>query len=281
MLGLNFSDVFNNASGGTLSTFVVAAPLAILAQIHCAAMCGPLVSAMTGGSRRGFLVHQAGRVVAYTLLGGTVALISARVGVQLQPHPTLSKLAIVFILATLLLSLVSILKSIFGESFGASFHAHFGSSAIGLSLKKIQAWFSEKGLTLYQKLHLTKALKETKLTRSFLLGLATPLIPCGQLWAVLAFAALRANAEQGALVGFLFAVFTVPGVYSFSWIRNQAASLRTRKKGGLAIRMGVTALLLGLIVFSVSHYAAMLTGAHHASPNPHHFPDNQENLICR
>lgn len=169
--------------------------IAIVAQFHCAAMCGPFVG-QYAKSPRDFVFSQSGRILAYTIIGA----IAATVGSHLRPQPIAT---IVFCVVIFVLAIMGILR-IFGL-------AKFILPKTRLSFLVIS--FLERRLRRFSTL------------RAFALGLATPLIPCGQLWIVMGFAGLTNSSLMGATTGFIFGLGTVPGIYAFTWIRNRLSRL--------------------------------------------------------
>lgn len=205
----------------TFSIVVSALGFAVLAQLHCAAMCGPFVAAFTK-SKTEFLLNQIGRVLAYMTLGALIGTI----GRTLQPHP----IAIVAMCIVIAITAVISLLGFFGLRIRRK------SAAPSKFTRIAHGILNSIRLTVYRK------------PRAFLLGFATPLIPCGQLWMVMSFAALTGETTKGAAIGFIFALTTTPGLYGFTWIRNQAAKLPSQ--AAFAVRTVMIAFLLAGLTFS-------------------------------
>lgn len=107
------------------------------------------------------------------------------------------------------------------------------------------------------------------LKRSILLGLATPLLPCGWLWAFAAVAAGTASAAEGAVVMAMFWLGTVPILVAVGSSISVLGGSKRRALAGLAgvslIAVGIytasaRADLSGLIAMRLSEQAARADG---------------------
>jgi sulfite exporter TauE/SafE len=147
--------------------------------VHCACMCGPLALAFQGGTK-GAVSYHLGRTCAYGALGVGLGSAGAALGARELGTPTAW---VAFVLAAGILVLVLV-----GER-GA-----IAVPGLGRLLQRLMAR--------------TRALSPT--ARAGLLGLATPLLPCGLLWSACAGAAVAGSAWAGGGVMTGFALGSLP-----------------------------------------------------------------------
>lgn len=174
------------AKSASISMSVVGlVALGFMAQTHCLLMCGPIAATLKKPK-----LYTVGRTLSYGGLGAAFATL----GEVLTPNPTYS-----LIFASLIAFLVigSLLK-LPALSLLAQFSARAGSM-----------W---RPLTRFQNPNLS----------ALMIGLGTPLLPCGQFWSVMGFASLSGSWALGAFVGAGFALFTSIGILSFQKIKDKA-----------------------------------------------------------
>ncbi|MGE3175660.1 MAG: sulfite exporter TauE/SafE family protein [Planctomycetota bacterium] len=148
-------------------------------SVHCACMCGPL-SVAFGGSARSVAGYQSGRAFSYALVGAALGGTGVALGSERLGTPT-AIVAGVLAAALVVLALV-------GER---------GALRIpGLSRIAGKAMALGRGLPPAR--------------RAVVLGLCTPLLPCGLLWSACTGAALAGSALSGAGVMFGFALGSLP-----------------------------------------------------------------------
>jgi uncharacterized protein len=148
-------------------------------SLHCACMCGPLALAFQGGTR-GAVAYHLGRTLAYGAVGVALGGIGSALGSRQLGTPTAW---VAFVLAAGLLVLALV-----GER---------GAMAIpGL------------GQALQRVMGKTRSLSPA--VRAGLLGVFTPLLPCGLLWAACAGAAVSGSAVDGGGVMTGFALGSLP-----------------------------------------------------------------------
>ncbi|MDZ4755622.1 MAG: sulfite exporter TauE/SafE family protein [Phycisphaerae bacterium] len=246
-----------------LSTTLVAS---LLGSLHCAGMCGGIVACTTatqstagprdialttsiGGSRRTLRsarvwsaqsAYHGGRLVSYAALGavagtlgGALDLGGALVGVQ-RVASALAGCTIVLLGAVMLLRLA-----------GARIpHAMMP----GLVIRAFQA------------LH-RRAMAMPPVTRSLAIGLATPLLPCGWLYAFVAIAAGAATTTGGALIMSAFWLGSVPALAAVAiGVRAAAGPLRS----ALPVVAAVVMIAMGLhIAFVRGPKAAAVASSMH------------------
>ncbi len=148
-------------------------------SLHCACMCGPLALAFQGGAK-GAMSYHLGRTIAYGAIGVGLGGLGSVLGTQELGTPTAW---VAFVLAAGLVVL-----ALLGER---------GALAIpGL------------GRVLQNTLARTRAWSPA--ARAGALGLFTPLLPCGLLWAACAGAALAGSSLDGGGVMLGFALGSLP-----------------------------------------------------------------------
>ena len=167
----------------------------ILGSAHCAGMCGGVAMIAIGADGRAHLARQigyhAGRLVSYALVGAVSGLVGsavddagALVGIQRVAAITAGVTIALFGLAAIL-------------------------RALGVRVPS--AGVPSPLVALAQRAH-ARAMRLPSAWRGVPLGLATPLLPCGWLYAFAAIAAGSASPALGALVMASFWLGTVPAV---------------------------------------------------------------------
>ena len=142
-------------------------------SVHCACMCGPLALAFQGGAK-GALAYHFGRTASYGAVGVALGGLGSALGTRELGTPTAW---VAFVLAAGLIVL-----ALLGER---------GAIAIpGL------------GNTLKHAMSKTRTWSPS--LRAGALGMVTPLLPCGLLWAACAGAAIAGSplAGGGSMLGF-------------------------------------------------------------------------------
>ena len=148
-------------------------------SVHCACMCGPLALAFQGGAR-GAMAYHFTRTLSYGAVGVGLGGIGATLGSRQLGTPTAW---VSFVLAAGLIVL-----ALLGER---------GALKIpGLGQLLQRAMAKSRGLS--------------PTFRAGLLGLVTPLLPCGLLWAACAGAAVSGSALGGGGVMTGFALGSLP-----------------------------------------------------------------------
>lgn len=202
----------------------------LLASFHCVGMCGAIVVAYSTQpllenaglqTKSGFLLHTAyngGRILSYALLGAAAGIAG---------------------------------MAISGIEQIGQYVAVIGGGVMivaGLALLGILPLPSRFSLTVASgvltKLH-GKFLRERTLRSKLSLGLLTPLLPCGILYAMLAKAAAAGSALNGAITMALFAVGMAPSLMLIGSV-SSFFSARTRK--GAEQLAAVTIFLMGIIL---------------------------------
>jgi sulfite exporter TauE/SafE len=157
-------------------------------SLHCIAMCGPLVG-LHGGARslRLALVHALGRLTTYAALGALAGLVGRAVDVA-------GHLAEVQHVAAIA---------------AGGFIVGWGVRAIAIA----RGWLRASGThtVLFQR-GLVQLRGRRAVSRAWLIGVLTGLLPCGWLWAFVVSAAGTASPWNGAAVMAVFWLGTVPAM---------------------------------------------------------------------
>ncbi|MBL8753237.1 MAG: sulfite exporter TauE/SafE family protein [Planctomycetes bacterium] len=148
-------------------------------SVHCACMCGPLALAFQGGAK-GAVSYHFGRTLSYGAIGVVLGGLGSVLGSRELGTPTAW---VAFVLAAGLVVL-----ALLGER-GAVAIPGLGR-ALQSTLAKTRAWPAT--------------------ARAGALGLFTPLLPCGLLWAACASATIAGSALDGGAVMVGFALGSLP-----------------------------------------------------------------------
>jgi sulfite exporter TauE/SafE/plastocyanin domain-containing protein/copper chaperone CopZ len=217
LLGINSGNYdmesqLNNASYAVL--FVVG----VITSIHCVGMCGGIMLSQSIGkeSKNKFdaikptLLYNAGRVAAYTVLGGVIGAIGSVFALSLTAKAGLQIFAGVFM---------------------------------------IMMGFNMAGFKAFRKIQIklpNMACKEMSKPRTpFFVGLLNGLMPCGPLQTMQIFALGTGSAVAGALSMFMFSIGTVPLMLTFGALSGLLTKGYTKK---ILKFSGVLIIMLGLIM---------------------------------
>lgn len=148
-------------------------------SVHCACMCGPLAIAFQGGAK-GALSYHVARTASYGAVGVALGAFGTALG---SSELGTSTAYVAFVLAAGILVL-----ALLGER-GALSIPGLGN-LLQRSLARTRAW--------------------SPIWRAGLLGLFTPMLPCGLLWAACAGAAISGSAIAGGEVMLGFALGSLP-----------------------------------------------------------------------
>jgi hypothetical protein len=176
--------------------------------VHCAAMCGPLVS-IVGGPRpespnrwqwlAHALAYNAGRISTYVLAGALTGAAGAA-GLALRGEPLTQQ----FLLATMSVALIVIAACIAGVT--PLVRAIEGAGAVAWRrIQPYSRWF----------------LPANTPARAFGLGLVWGWLPCGMVYVALIASLATADPLHGALVMAAFGAGTLPNLLAIAaWFRN-------------------------------------------------------------
>lgn len=214
------------ADAATLSLAGTVLATSLLGSAHCAGMCGGIALAAAGpgsGPRAAQqLGYHAGRLASYAAVGAIAGAVGSAVddaGILLGVQRVAAVSAGILIAC---LGLVAVLRG---------FGVRMRSAAVPRPL-----------VALAQRVH-ARTLRLPPAWRGVPLGLATPLLPCGWLYAFVAIAAAAASAGFGALVMAAFWAGTVPAVVLAA---NGARACFARLGRFAPIALGVAMVAVGL-----------------------------------
>lgn len=217
LLGINTGNYdmesqLNNASYAVL--FVVG----VITSIHCVGMCGGIMLSQSIGkeSKNKFeaikpaLLYNAGRVVAYTVLGGVIGAIGSVFALSLTAKAGLQLFAGIFM---------------------------------------IMMGFNMAGFKAFRKFQIklpnVACRAMSKPRAPFFVGLLNGLMPCGPLQTMQIFALGTGSAAAGALSMFMFSIGTVPLMLTFGALSGLLTKGYTKK---ILKFSGVLIIMLGLIM---------------------------------
>jgi len=191
-------------------------------SLHCIAMCGPLAGLHAGArSLRLALVHALGRLTTYAALGALAGLLGG--AVDMAGH-----LAAV--------------------QHGAAIAA--GILTVGWGLRTIaiaRGWLAASGSApaLFQR-GLVQLRARRAISRAWLIGVLTGLLPCGWLWVFVVSAAGTASPWTGAAVMSVFWLGTVPAMTGVLALGGPLVARARRKlpviTAGVMIALGLVTL---------------------------------------
>jgi sulfite exporter TauE/SafE len=177
----------------------------VVTSLHCAGMCGPLACAIL--PRRGdrcdartvSTLYHGARLTSYMLLGAVTG------GLGKVPLGWVSQSALRWLPWLLVLFFVAL---------AVRWDRHLPKpGALGRGLWRLQAWLKGR----------------SRLQAAAALGFATPLLPCGPLYFLVALALLAGSAARGVEVMLAFGLGTVPMLWlaqsQFHWVRQRLSPL--------------------------------------------------------
>ena len=199
---------------------------ALLGSAHCAGMCGGLACFVAGGGEpdvRGTVGYNVGRLLAYAALGALAGMAGAGFDRAGQLAGIARPAAIV----------AGTLMIVWG---GAS-----AIAALGVRVPQL-------AVPAFVRAAFAAALRAVRdrppVQRGLTLGLLTPLLPCGWLYAFVATAAAAGTAPRGALVMTAFWLGTVPAMAALGLgAQRLLGPLRRRMPAITAAAMVVLGLL--------------------------------------
>lgn len=213
---------------------------ALLGSVHCAGMCGGLACFVSGGTRAGFgatVAYTGGRLGSYLVLG-TLA------GVAGAGFDRMGAIAGVARPAAIV---AGFLMVVWG---GAS-----ALAAAGVRMPSLRA--SPRAASRLAAV-MRSVRDRPAPERGLVLGLLTPLLPCGWLYAFVATAAAAGTPFRGALVMAAFWAGTVPMMASLGLGLQQAAGPLRRRLPALTSAALVVIGLLTITGKFVAHGHAPL-----------------------
>lgn len=205
----------------SIDTSAAAFIAGIVTSVHCVGMCGPLscswaISPKSGGFMRNTALYHGGRMIAYGIVGAIAGAIGT-MPLSFFQHGAGIVLPWLLVIA-------------------------FAVVGMGLDAWLPKPQFLSAGLRRIQ----TTAFKLRGGVRASILGLATPLLPCGPLYMMFALAMANGSALRGSEFALAFGLGTLPLLWiaqtQLHWLggRLQPATMRKLQRG-LAL---VTAVIL-------------------------------------
>jgi sulfite exporter TauE/SafE/plastocyanin domain-containing protein/copper chaperone CopZ len=210
--GFDMEEKLANASYAVL--FVVG----ILTSIHCVGMCGGIMlsQSLSRESKNKFeamepaILHNLGRVVSYTILGGIIGAVGSVFSLSITAKAAM-------------------------QIFAGVFMVMMGFNMAGFSaFRKFQI-----------KLPHAACKAKNKSGSPFLVGILNGLMPCGPLQTMQLFALGTGSAVKGALSMFMFSLGTVPLMLTFGALSGLLSKGYTKK---LLKTSGVLIIVLGFIM---------------------------------
>ncbi|MBN8420599.1 MAG: sulfite exporter TauE/SafE family protein [Verrucomicrobia bacterium] len=168
-----------------IDTSAAAFVAGIVTSVHCVGMCGPLscswaISSKGSGFMRSTALYHTGRMISYGAAGAIAGAIGA-VPLAFFQHGAGMVLPWLLVLA-------------------------FACVGLGLDAWLPKPHFLSAGLRRVQ----TAAFQMKSTWRAAILGLATPLLPCGPLYMMLALASANGSAVKGSGFAVAFGLGTLP-----------------------------------------------------------------------
>lgn len=214
------------------SSYITAFLLGLFSTVHCIAMCGSVIGALTLSlpaevreSQRRMLPYvfnyNIGRIISYAMAGTIVGLISTPL-TQLNAH--------------WLLRILSVLVMISMGLYLAGWFPKFArAERLGTPIWRLLQPIGQKLLPV------------RSYSQAFLLGMVWGWLPCGLVYAALAVAATAGDPVRGGLVMLAFGAGTLPAVMGAGLFTGMLASLARSKK--LRQAAGVLIILMAVVTF--------------------------------
>lgn len=224
-----------------LSALIAALIAGALGGVHCAAMCGGFVAALSGaaGSSRTAtplhpaatlvrrqLAYSAGRIATYTLLGAVAGGLG---GALLAGAEWLPLQRALYVLANVLLLAVGL--AVAGRAADVAWLGRVGGSLFARAAPAIGPLLRHDGVGA-----------------RLLLGMIWGLVPCGLIYGMLPIALFTGSAAAGALVMLAFGIGTLPNLVAFGYFAEKARP-RLASRG---VRYAAAALLIAFALVGVA-----------------------------
>lgn len=216
-----------------ISSYITAFLLGLFSTVHCIAMCGSVIGALTLSlpvevreSQRRMLPfvfnYNVGRILSYGLAGTIVGLLSTPL-TQLNAHWVLRILSVIVMIAM-------------GLYLAGWFPKFARAERLGAPVWRLLQPIGQKLLPV------------KSYSQAFLLGMVWGWLPCGLVYAALAVAATAGDPIKGSLVMLAFGAGTLPAVMGAGLFTGMLASLARSKQlrqvaGVLIIVMAIVTLL--------------------------------------
>ena len=232
---MDLSNQLINRIGDMMPVMVPFAVIAasIIGSIHCVGMCGALALTAGAQSRSGLINYHLGRLLGYLCVGALAGFLGSE-----------------FINSEM--KYISLISSIF---LGISF------LFIGFSImRKGQIHIRQPAfLKLFYQRRVGRLLesKASHSVSSFLIGLLSPLLPCGWLYGFILIAVATNNALWGGILLTSFWIGTLPALSGISLLASKPIEFFKSKAtvflGIFLMFIGFSSLLLKLSSLAVEH----------------------------
>jgi hypothetical protein len=245
-----------------VSSYITAFLLGLFSTVHCIAMCGSVIGALTLSlpsdireSQRRMLPfvfnYNIGRILSYAMAGVVVGLLSSPL-TQLNAHVILRVLSVVVMVAM-------------GLYLAGWFPKFARAEKLGAPIWRLLQPIGQKLLPV------------RSVSQAFLLGMVWGWLPCGLVYAALAVAATAGDPVKGGLVMLAFGAGTLPAVMGAGLFTGMLASLARSKSlrqvaGVVIILMALATLLWPLGGHNHDHSGQ----EHQQSGHMHHSEHGQE-----
>jgi sulfite exporter TauE/SafE len=208
----------------------------LVGSVHCIAMCGPLVG-LHGSARtwRLALVHALGRLTTYVALGVLAGIVGRALDLA-------GRLASVQHVATIVAGVVILAWGV--HAIAVALGWRHGARAQGALFRRGLVQLGGK----------------RAVTRAWLIGVLTGLLPCGWLWAFVVSAAGTASPLTGALVMATFWLGTVPAM---TGVLALGGPLVDRMRRRLPVITACVLIVLGVATLSTRWRDAGTSGVAH------------------
>ena len=206
----------------------------LLGGVHCAGMCGGIVSALAGGAGTRWLIHvayNAGRILSYALAGAIAGAVGS-LGLMLDRW--LPVQIALYVAANVLLI------------------------ALGLYLAGMRSPITRLeslGAGLWRRIQpfTGRFLPADSLSKAFALGMLWGWLPCGLVYTVLFTALLSGSALSGAALMLAFGVGTLPNLMAVAVLLQKSRRLFSRRVARIV--SGATIMAFG--VFGLAHAVSL------------------------
>lgn len=195
-----------------MSLFLTMLPLYLIGNLHCMGMCGPIVALL--GRHRHRYWYFAGRCTSFSLAGMLAGALGAVINVTLKSYHIPAVTSFVFGGAILLIGVASLFK-----------------------------WKPSLSILPNVQKNASLLLLRDQPLATYLFGLCTILLPCGQTIIVYSACALSGDPMVGLLNGFAFSVLTSPSL----WLAMHASQWMTHWRRYESVLMGTLAIIVGTL----------------------------------
>jgi sulfite exporter TauE/SafE len=219
----------------SLAVFGIVFLTGLLGGVHCAGMCGGIVTALSGQAARGRwwlqLGYNAGRIVSYAVAG---ALAGAAGSIGLLLDDMLPVQLVLYVLANLMLIAIGLYLA--------------GMSRVAASLERL-------GLLLWRRIQpLTRPLLPANtLPRALALGLLWGWLPCGLVYGILMTALLAGDPLNGAAIMAAFGLGTLPNLLLAGLALRRLNAVRYAR----SVRLVAGSLVLSFGIYGLAHAGSL------------------------